>query len=84
MISFKAFLIIEASVFSTVYATFVTLRKSESTRRKAYENVPSLAKFYYSTEDFISHGQLVGTRIKHRDINRWYGDILTSSVPESD
>uniref|UniRef100_A0A0K0G416 Secreted protein n=1 Tax=Strongyloides venezuelensis TaxID=75913 RepID=A0A0K0G416_STRVS len=71
MIFFKSILAVEASLCVTAFATFVTLRRSESTRRTVYEKCPSLANFYYYTEDLMSYGQLAGTRIKHRDIHRW-------------
>lgn len=82
--AFKTFLALELLVFGGSFAGFVLLRRNESARRKTYENLPYLAKLYYTTEDLMSGGQLVGKKIQHRDMNRWYGDANEFAPPEVD
>ncbi|CEF64968.1 Hypothetical protein SRAE_1000322100 [Strongyloides ratti] len=71
----KLFFYLEGTLVATSFLGFVLLRRNESIRRKTFENLPTLAEWYYSTEDLISFGQLSGRQLRHRDINTWYKDL---------
>ena len=57
------------------YFGFTALRRSRESRRKLYINYPSLSNTYYWTEDLLSHGQQVGTRLRNSDLHHWLEEV---------
>lgn len=60
----RAFIAFEVGAFAVSYASFCYLRRRESARRTLYEKLPLALDLYYKSEDAVSFGQQVGSRLR--------------------
>ncbi|VDK70905.1 unnamed protein product [Litomosoides sigmodontis] len=51
--------------------SFFVWRRSEDFRKSTFSRVPRIADYFYETENIIG-GQLRGTRLKRKDIHKWF------------
>ncbi|KAH7699937.1 hypothetical protein AAVH_32954 [Aphelenchoides avenae] len=73
IVGLRAFIAFEVGGFAVSFASFCYLRRREAARRTLYEKFPLALDLYYKSEDVVSFGQQVGSRLRISDIRRWSG-----------